>query len=262
MEFRLTSQIEYIHKVITLENKFIHMDSQSILNKVMALIGAEKSVKLSGDEYGKLEDGPVVVTDAFQVGNTLMVIDEDGNRTPAPDADHIIYLPTANGQKRFFITTKDGIMTSIHLEDNHNGKPVNASKQDSQMKKELNLQEIDEVKVEGPSADTEIKDEKDVVKKEEEMASEEQRIDSLEEQVNQLRVDIAQLFEAIKGLDKKEDIQEPEMEEDMKKQMMSAPKKFTGAPVEEPVKLGALIQKKTQDTQSRVFARMMNSNFN
>ena len=238
------------------------MDSQSILNKVMALIGAEKSVKLSGDEYGKLEDGPVVVTDAFQVGNTLMVMDEDGNRTPAPDADHIIYLPTANGQKRFFITTKDGIMTSIHLEDNHNGKPVNASKQDSQMKKELNLQEVEVEKNAGPEADTTVYDEKDVVKKEEEMASEEQRLDSLEEQVNQLRVDIAQLFEAVKGLDKKEDIKEPEMEEDMKKQMMSAPKKFTGAPVEEPVKLGALLQKKTQDTQSRVFARMMNSNFN
>jgi hypothetical protein len=238
------------------------MDSQNILNKVMSLLGVEKNVNLAGDMYGKLEDGTSVATDAFQVGNILYVITEDGNKTLAPDADHIIYLPTSNGSKRFFITTKGGVMTSIHLEDYNNSKQLNASKQN--LENMENVEQLaampEEVKVKGPAADTKTFDEKEVVKKEEEMASEEQRLDSLEEQVNQLRVDIAQMFEAIKALDKKEGLPEEEMAK-KKPQMMAAAPKFNGAPLETEPKLDGLVQRKTVDTQSRVFSRLANAKF-
>lgn len=238
------------------------MDSQNILNKVMSLLGVEKNVNLAGDMYGKLEDGTSVATDAFQVGNILYVITEDGNKTLAPDADHIIYLPTSNGSKRFFITTKGGVMTSIHLEDYNNSKQLNASKQNLEnMKNVENLAAMpEEVKVEGPAADTTSSNEEAVVKKEEKMAGEAARLDSLEEQVNQLRVDIAQIFEAIKALDKKEGLPEEEMAK-KKPQMMAAAPKFNGAPVEAEPKLDGLVQRKTVDTQSRVFSRLANAKF-
>jgi hypothetical protein len=235
----------------------------------MSLLGVDKNVNLSGDMYGKLENGTSVATDAFQVGNILYVISEEGAKSLAPDADHIIYLPTANGSKRFFITTKDGIMTSIHLEDNNNAEYLSATNQNSENM--ANMQEkqtlaVNEVKVEGPAADTTVKDEKDTVIKEEKMQEgDSARLDSLEEQVNQLRVDIAELFEAVKKLDVKEGIS-PESEDMAKKPMMMsaekpASKKFNGAPVEAELRLEGLVTKKTQDTQSRVFARLANSKF-
>ena len=243
------------------------MDSQSILNKVMSLLGVDKNVNLSGDMYGKLENGTSVATDAFQVGNVLYVISEDGTKSLAPDADHIIYLSTSNGAKRFFITTKDGVMTSIHLEDKHNAEYLSATNQNSENMENMEAKQtlaVDEVKVEGPMADTTVKDEKKEVIKEEKMQEgDSSRLDSLEEQVNQLRVDIAQLFEAVKKLDVKEGI---EVEDMAKKPMMMsaekpASKKFNGAPVEAEPKLEGLVTRKTQDTQSRVFARLANSKF-
>jgi len=80
------------------------MDTQSIINKIASLVGLDKQVKLS--VYGKLEDGGAVKADAFEVGNVLFVVSEDGNKALAPDAEHKIYLPTENGNKRYPITTK------------------------------------------------------------------------------------------------------------------------------------------------------------
>jgi len=97
----------------------IKMDSKAILNKIITMLGMEKqpvelggNANSSGPFFGKLEDGSPVTTDYFDVGHVLMVIKEDGSKVAAPDADHIIYLPVglAGGSKRYFITTKDGIL--------------------------------------------------------------------------------------------------------------------------------------------------------
>jgi hypothetical protein len=248
------------------------MDSKAILNKIITMLGMEKQpVELGGNAnsggpfFGKLEDGSPVTTDYFDVGHVLMVIKEDGSKVAAPDADHIIYLPVglAGGSKRYFITTKDGIITSMHLEDNYGATKVQnfASQIENNMENQTKLA-VDEVKVDGPKASDEKtyveKDPLAQVEKEQKMQDDASRLDSLEEQVNQLRVDIAQLFEEMK---------KGKPEEMKKKEMMSAQtapkaeKKFTGAPVEENVNLGGLLKSKNHGTFGTVLSKIANSKF-
>lgn len=262
----------------------LQMDSKAILKNIMTMLGVEKNVELGGNAnaggpfYGKLENGLPVMSDFFDVGHTLLVIKEDGSKVAAPDADHIIYLPVglAGGQKRYFITTKDGVITSMHLEDNYGAKKTNvnfSAQTETEMEKTL-LEVVEE------TASEKTMDEKEAVKKEEKMQDEASRLDSLEEQLDQLRVDIAQLFEALKGKKEEEEmamvtrdesamvkkIQEVDQFQgkpnDGGPQKMSAAKKFTGAPVEEKVNLGGLVKSnKLGTTIGSVLTRMNNSKF-
>ena len=264
----------------------IKMDSKSILKNIMTMLGVEKNVELGGNAnaggpfYGKLENGSPVMSDYFDLGHTLFVIKEDGSKVAAPDADHIINLPIglAGGQKRYFITTKDGIITSMNLEDNYGAKKTNvnfAAQTETKMEKEL-LEVVDK------TASEKTFDEKEAVKKEEKMQDEASRLDSLEEQLGQLRVDIAQLFEALKGKKEEEEmamvtkdesamvkkIQEVDQFQGKpndggpSKTNMSAAKKFTGAPVEEKTNLsGLFISKKEGTMLGSVLAKMSNSKF-
>jgi hypothetical protein len=272
-----TSTLSYNNNINELK-----MDSRNILNKIITMLGMEdKTVELGGNAnaggpfYGKLEDGSPVMTDYFDLGHTLLVVKEDGSKVAAPDADHIIYLPIgqAGGQKRYFITTKDGIITSMNLEDNYGAKKTNvnfAAQTETEMEKTLDTTvELAEKTM----------DETAAVKKEEKMADPAQRLDSLEEQVNQLRVDIAQLFEEMKkgstdmAIETKDEsamvkkIQEVDQFQGKpndggpSKTNMSKEKKFNGAPVEEKVNLGGLVKSTKGGTVGSVLARMNNSRF-
>ena len=258
----------------------IKMDSKSILKNIMTMLGVEKNVELGGNAnaggpfYGKLENGSPVMSDYFDLGHTLFIIKEDGSKVAAPDADHIIYLPIglAGGQKRYFITTKDGIITSMHLEDNYGAKKVNVNFAVEEKSNEMESTKLAEDSLE-------IKDEKKAVEKEEKMADDASRLDSLEEQLNQLRVDIAQLFEALKGKkeemgmevrDEKDEVkrlQEKDQYQGMPndggpgKMGLSAQKKFNGAPVEEKSDLGGIVKAKPGGTMASVLAKMNNSRF-
>ena len=259
------------------------MDSKQILNKIITMLGMEdKKVELGGNAnaggpfYGKLENGDAVQSDFFDLGHTLLVV-KGSELVPAPDADHIIYLPVglAGGTKRYFITTKDGIITSMNLEDNYGAKKTNvnfASQTETEMEKTLET-----------TVDLAEKtmDEKDAVKKEEKMQEDSSRLDALEEQLNQLRVDIAQIFEAMKGKKAEDMAVETKDEEAARKKLeekdemqgmpnsggpsktnMSAAKKFTGAPVEEKVNLGGLVKSnKLGTTLGSVLAKLNNSKF-
>jgi hypothetical protein len=273
-----TSTLSYNNNINELK-----MDSRNILNKIITMLGMEdKAVELGGNAnaggpfYGKLEDGSPVMTDYFDLGHVLFVVKEDGSKVAAPDADHIINLPIglAGGQKRYFITTKDGIITSMNLEDNYGAKKTNvnfAAQTETEMEKTL-LAVVEE------TATEKTMDEKEAVKKEEKMADPAQRLDSLEEQVNQLRVDIAQLFEEMKGktemgMETKDEsamvkkIQEVDQFQGKpndggpSKMNMSKEKKFNGAPVEEKVNLGGLVKSTKGGTIGSVLAKMANSRF-
>jgi len=259
------------------------VDSKSILNKIITMLGIDsKEVELGGNAnaggpfYGKLEDGTQVQSDFFDLGHQMMLV-KGADLVPAPDADHIVYLPIglAGSNKRYFITTKGGSITSMNLEDTHGGvkKDVNfAAQTNSEMEKELEL---------GPAASY---NETDAVKKEqkdgakEEMAVDPaQRLDALEAQMKQLRDDIASLFEKQKSDDTTEmgassvTVSEAEIkglqEQDSKQGMpnnggpsktnMSSAKKFTGAPVEEKLNLGGIIKSNNLgNTMSSVLAKM------
>ena len=260
------------------------MDSKQLLNKIITMLGMEgKQVELeafgngnaASPIYGKLEGGGAVKADFWDLGHMVFVVKDDGSEVPAPDADHIIYLPIglAGGNKRYFITTKGGVITSMNLEDTHNGvkKDVNASAQtNSEMENTLET-----------TVDLEkTYDEKEAVKKEEKMQDDSSRLDAMEEQLNQLRVDIAEIFEAMKGkkadmavevkdeeaarkkLEEKDEMQGKPNDGGPSKTNMSAAKKFTGAPVEEKTNLSGLFVSKKEGTMlGSVLAKMSNSKF-
>ena len=256
------------------------MDSKQILNKIITMLGIDgnKEVELeafgngnaASPIYGKLEGGGAVKADFWDLGHMVFVVKDDGSEVLAPDADHIIYLPIglAGGNKRYFITTKGGVITSMNLEDTHNGvkKDVNASAQtNSEMENTLET-----------TVDLEkTYDEKEAVKKEEKMQDDSSRLDAMEEQLNQLRVDIAEIFEAMKGkkadmavevkdeeaarkkLEEKDEMQGKPNDGGPSKTNMSAAKKFNGAPVEEKVNLGGIIKSNNLgNTMTSVLAKM------
>ena len=253
------------------------MDSKQILNKIITMLGMEgKEVELGGNAnaggpfYGKLENGDAVQTDFFDLGHTLFVV-KGADLVPAPDADHIIQLPVglAGGNKRYFITTKDGIITSMNLEDTHGAIKTNVnfsaqtnSEMENTLSTELGMNE-------------KTYDEKEAVKKETMAVDPAQRLDALEAEVKQLRDDIANLYETKKGDDSSEvemgvkvydaeaavkQVQKIDESRGGKLQMSNSAKKFTGAPVEEQKPLAGLLRtNKTESAMTRVFAKMANS---
>ena len=265
------------------------MTAQTIINKIASLVGVDsKEVKLAGDLYGKLEDGGAVATDLFEVGHVLFVLDEAGNKSLAPDAQHKVYLPTQNGSKLYFIETKDGVMTTLELQP-HPGKEIEMKKEELKEVKGPNGEMVNEVSVEGPKPemDKEIDTEKVSMQEGEDMAS---RLDSLEEQVKQLRDDIANLFDKEENMKKMAEKmqalglvsynEEAKVKDILKggvgvggqgkpndggpsKYNMSAQKKFTGAPVEEnkPFEKPLVNYSKQENSINKVFAKMANSKF-
>ena len=254
------------------------VDSKQILNKIITMLGMDnKEVELGGNAnsggpfYGKLENGDAVQTDYFDLGHTLFVV-KGNSLVPAPDADHIIQLPVglAGGNKRYFITTKDGIITSMNLEDTHGAIKTNvnfSAQTETEMEKTLSTEELGSMKG---------YNEAEAVKKETMAVDPAQRLDALEAQVKQLRDDIASLFEAqkadnatemgVKVYDETEEVKKVQSVDQIQgmpnnggpsKTNMSKEKKFTGAPVEEKVNLGGIIKSNNLgSTMSSVLSKM------
>ena len=265
------------------------MESKTILNKIMTMLSVGKQVNLTGDLYGKLDDGTPIATDAFEVGHQLFVIKDNGEKVSAPDGDHITYLPTSNGSKRFIIVVKDGTIQAMELNDGHNSivTKVNYENDPNLYKQDTNMVQKQELAAMGPDQPGKVttNDEAQVVKDMQEkgsvsmaegdMAS---RLDSLDAQLKQLRDDVAAIFSHLKGSEEMAKMakdgpdtpgqvtsndEESVVKDFQKKGSISmSSKKFTGAPVEnnQPA-LNGLLTHKTQDTFSKVLARMANSKF-
>ena len=264
------------------------MESKTILNKIMTMLSVGKQVNLTGDLYGKLDDGTPIATDSFEVGHQLFVIKDNGEKVAAPDGDHITYLPTSNGSKRFIIVTKDGTIQAMELNDGHNSivTKVNYENDPNLYKQDTNMVQKQELAAMGPDQPGKVttNDEAQVVKDMQEVGSISMadgdmasRLDVLDAQLKQLRDDVAAIFSHLKGSEEmakmaKDGPDTPgevtsndeaaKVAEIQKKGLMMGNKKFTGAPVEnnQPA-LNGLLTHKTQDTFSKVLARMANSKF-
>lgn len=261
------------------------------------MLSIDKAVNLAGDVYGKLDDGTPLATDAFEVGHQLFVITENGEKVKAPDGDHITYLPTSNGSKRFIIVVKDGTIQAMELNDGNNSivNKVNYENDPNLYKQDTNMVQKQELAAMGPDQPGKVttNDESQVVKDFQEKGSVSMaegdvasRLDSLGEQLKQLRDDIANIYSHLKGKEedmaKMEDMKKYKMEdmgpdqpgkvtsndeEEVVKEMQKkgsvsmSNKKFTGAPVEAAPNYDGLLKHKAQDTFGRVLARMANSKF-
>ena len=82
------------------------MNATSVLNKIVTLL-AKQEVKMT---YAKLEDGTIVESPTFDVGEPVEVVTEEG-KTPAPDGEHNLFLRDEEGNEvHIRVITKDGII--------------------------------------------------------------------------------------------------------------------------------------------------------
>lgn len=82
------------------------MNATSVLNKIVTLL-AKQEVKMT---YAKLEDGTIVESPTFDVGEPVEVVTEEG-KTPAPDGEHNLFLRDTEGNEvHIRVITKDGII--------------------------------------------------------------------------------------------------------------------------------------------------------
>ena len=80
------------------------MNAKQVLNKIITLLSKDE-VELT---YAKLADGTIVESNTFDVGEDLMVIGEDGTKTPAPDGFHDFKLEGEEGEEVYIKVKTEG----------------------------------------------------------------------------------------------------------------------------------------------------------
>jgi hypothetical protein len=178
------------------------MNSKTVLNKIMQMLSLNEEVQLT---YAKLEDGTIVESATFDVGEDLFVVSEDGTKSPAPDGTHDLMLKDTEGNETMLkVISKDGKIVereNVELADadadmikteklpstgNEDPENVMPEAKNSVTSGTLKMaEETDEVDPDMPETDGEtMKDEKDMEmelgKKMEEMAY---RIDEMEKKM-------------------------------------------------------------------------------
>ena len=91
------------------------MNATSTLTKIMSLLGIDKNVNLSGDVYGKLENGDIVASDFFQLGAVLFQIDESGSKKKVKDGEYKLFTPgnQTDGPTTFMVRVKESIIEAM-----------------------------------------------------------------------------------------------------------------------------------------------------
>ena len=82
------------------------MNANSVLNKIVTLLTKEE-VKMT---YAKLEDGTIVESPTFDVGEPVEVVTEEG-KTPAPNGAHDLFLrDEAGNEVHIRVITEEGVI--------------------------------------------------------------------------------------------------------------------------------------------------------
>ena len=85
------------------------MNAKQVLSKIISALSVEKEVVAF--TYAKMEDGTILESPTFDLGEDVEVVAEDG-KTPAPDGEHEIALKDSEGKEVVIrIVTKDGKIT-------------------------------------------------------------------------------------------------------------------------------------------------------
>ena len=154
------------------------MNATSVLNKIVTLL-AKQEVKMT---YAKLEDGTIVESPTFDVGEPVEVVTEEG-KTPAPDGEHNLFLKDTEGNEvHIRVITKDGII----VERENVEELEEETKEEEDIKEEKMSEETVEVEpLPGEPGYEEMKIQMaDYGKKMEEMAY---RIEELEKTISKLQ---------------------------------------------------------------------------
>ena len=135
------------------------MNAQTTLSKIMGLLGIEKNVNLSGDVYGKLENGDIVASDFFDVGHVLFLIDESGAKKKVKDGEVKLFTPgnQTDGPTTFIVKVKDSVIEQMDeiredaeakkqptLSKTNGLAPTNLSKTEN-MENKMNMEEVEKL---------------------------------------------------------------------------------------------------------------------
>ena len=132
------------------------MNATTTLSKIMGLLGIEKDVNLSGDVYGKLENGDIVASDFFDVGHVLFLIDESGSKKKVKDGEVKLFTPgnQTDGPTTFLVKVKDSVIETMDeiREDAEAKKQPTLSKSNglapqnlSNMENKMNMEEVEKL---------------------------------------------------------------------------------------------------------------------
>lgn len=152
------------------------MNANSVLGKIITLLSSEK-VSFT---YAKLEDGTIVESPTFDVGEPVEVVTEEG-KTPAPDGEHNLFLKDEEGNEvHIRVITKDGIIVE---RENVEELEEEIKKEDDIKKEEMSEETIETQPLPGEPGYEEMSVKlEDYGKRVEEMAY---RIEELEKAVKQ-----------------------------------------------------------------------------
>jgi hypothetical protein len=190
----------------------------------MALSPKEEEIQEVQGASMRLANGVMLEAEAFEAGQNVFLIGEDGEKVPAPVGEHELE------DGRMLIITEEGIIAEIR-----EAAAVEAEEQEEEEKQEMAEEEI-------------------VVEAPEEVAPElEQIVEAVVEAVAPAIQEVKEQVEEMKR--KFEEYQNKENEEE-KVDMSAAAKKLTAAPKEKQVALNRYGTKAPQNTMGRVFSKL------
>jgi hypothetical protein len=87
------------------------MNSDTVLSKIMTLLSVDKKEEVNL-AFARLDDGTVLESPSFDVGEPVEVVGEDGEKSPAPAGEHTLTLRDEEGNEvRFIIIVEEGRIT-------------------------------------------------------------------------------------------------------------------------------------------------------
>ena len=181
------------------------MNSDTVLSKIMTLLSVKKEeVNLA---FARLDDGTVLESPSFDVGEPVEVVGEDGEKSPAPAGEHTLTLRDEEGNEvRFIIIVEEGRITER--------EPV----------EELQA----ETKEVEPLPNTTDEPEANTVEFETEETEEVEAQEEEEDKVSTLEKKLEEMTYRLEEIEKK--LMEEPVEEEMEEE--EDDDKLTGAPVE------------------------------
>jgi|LakMenEpi03Aug12_release.lakeMendotaPanAssembly.Ray.scaffolds.fasta_scaffold40117_2 hypothetical protein len=182
------------------------MNAKQVLSKIISALSNEKEVV--NFTYAKMEDGTILESPTFDLGEDVEVVAEDG-KTPAPDGEHEIALKDSEGKEVVIrIVTKDGKITERE----------NVEEANPEVPKEEEMESIagEDIGTDGEGGDAV---DAPVDPLTEDMGK---VVEKLQYRIDEMEKKMASFEEALKPSEEKKD---EEMEEDLPK--------LDGAPVDE-----------------------------
>jgi hypothetical protein len=194
------------------------MNAKQVLSKIVAMLSSEKEVAMT---YAKLEDGTILESNTFDVGEAIDVVSEDGTKSPAPDGEHELFLKDSEGNEvRIKVMTKDGVITereNVELAETVDVKPL-PNTTDEPKENEVTFESIAGEDIGGEEGD-EVSEEVEPIPADEDKVEMRKMMEDMSYRIEEMEKKIAKMAEAEVSIEVEKE------EEDLPK--------LDGAPVEE-----------------------------